>query len=144
MVWIMKLQDFEAKLDKKVRQLFENSIPEYYEHALKVVSNVKNLAKSSSIDKKLLLAAAYLHDIGYSIPYRDGFVGEIEDQNLKIRVHCRRGPELTRNILGEMDVKPSIVDRVAYLVKVHHKTDPDDEDLQLLIAADRLAADEPE
>ncbi|MFQ6044429.1 MAG: HD domain-containing protein [Candidatus Poribacteria bacterium] len=134
----MKLQEFETKLDKKVKRLFESSVPKYYEHTLKVVSNMKKLYKASPLDKQLLLAAAYLHDIGYSLPYRRGFVGEIEDQNLKIEIHCREGSELAREILSELGVERSIVDRVAYLIKVHHRTDLDDEDLRLLLAADKV------
>lgn len=134
----MNIQDFETKLDKKVRQIFEGTVPKYYDHTLKVVSNMKKLYETSALDKQLLLAAAYLHDIGYSLPYQSGFVGEIEDQNLKIEIHCREGSELARKILSELGVESSIVNRVAYLVKVHHRTDLEDEDLGLLLAADKV------
>jgi putative nucleotidyltransferase with HDIG domain len=134
----MKLQEFEAKLDQKVKKLFERSVPKYYEHTLEVVSNMKRLYKTSAINKQLLLAAAYLHDIGYSLPYRGNFVGEIKDQNLKIEIHCQKGSELARKILDELGVGSSTVERVTYLVKVHHRTDLDDEDLKLLLAADKV------
>lgn len=91
-----------------------------------------------SPNKIILLAAAYLHDIGYSLPYQDGFIGEIEDQHLKIDVHCREGSEFARKILNDLGVESSIVDRVAYLVKEHHNKEINDEDLQLLISADKV------
>jgi len=134
----MKLQEFEARFDQKVKELFERSVPKYYEHTLAVVSNMKRLYKTSPLDKQLLIAAAYLHDIGYSLSYRRNFVGKIKDQNLKIEIHCHKGSELVRKILDELAVRSSIVNRVAYLVKVHHRTDLDDEDLKLLLAADKV------
>jgi len=134
----MKLQEFEAKLDQKVKELFERSVPKYYEHTLKVVSNMKKLYKNSPLEKRLLIAAAYLHDIGYSVSYREDFIGNIEDQNLKIEIHCRKGSKLAREILDALGVKPSIADRVVYLIKMHHRTDLGDEDLKLLIAADNV------
>lgn len=128
----------ETKLDQKVKEIFENSVPRYYEHTAKVVANVKRLLKTSTLNKQLLVAAAYLHDIGYSLPYREDFVGNIQDQNLKMEIHCRKGSKLARKILGELGVESSIADRVAYLVKVHHRADLEDEDLRLLLEADKV------
>ncbi|MDI6820046.1 MAG: HD domain-containing protein [Candidatus Hodarchaeaceae archaeon] len=113
-------------------------MPRYYEHTAKVVANVKRLLKTSTLNKQLLIAAAYLHDIGYSLPYRGGFVGNIQDQNSKMEIHCRKGSKLARKILGELGVESSVADRVAYLVRVYHRADLKDEDLRLLLEADKV------
>lgn len=50
------------------------------------------------------------------LPSKEIFVGEIEDQDEKIEVHCREGLKLARKILSELKVEPSVVDRVSYPV----------------------------
>ncbi|MGQ9630472.1 MAG: HD domain-containing protein [bacterium] len=135
----MEISEFERKIDSKVKERFEASVPRYYDHTLKVVANMKAImGDHPERDGLLLLAAAYLHDIGYSAPYGSGFAGDIKDQEEKIRVHSKAGSKLAEQILREIGADPSVVSRVSYLVSVHHRGDIDQEDLKLLIQADKV------
>lgn len=134
----MGLERLELLLDQKIKELFEKSVPRYYPHTLQVVANMKKIMESSPLDKKVLLTSAYLHDIGYSAPYGKDFVGNIESQKLKIRLHCETGANITRSILTQMKVEPEIIEKVANLVLVHHQEKPKEDYLKLLIEADKV------
>ncbi len=130
--------NLEAKLNARVKELFSTSVPRYYDHTLKVVAKMKEIIKREDKGGEILLPAAYLHDIGYCAPYGDFFAGEIADQEEKITVHSLAGARIARQVLQELDFKPELADRVAYLVQVHHRRDIDDEQLKLLLEADTL------
>ena len=134
----MELTEFEGQLNAKVKELFLNSVPRYYEHTLQVVDNMKSIVARTTQNPILLLAAAYLHDIGYSAPYEDGYAGNIKDQSVKIKVHSEAGARIAREVLEELGVEPPLVERVAYLVSVHHREDIDDEELKVLLQADKV------
>lgn len=128
----------EKRLDEEVKARFEASVPKYYHHTLKVVANMRRLLENSPLSERELVAAAYLHDIGYSLPYQGGFVGEIEDQSVKITLHSEEGSKLAAEILSSMGWETSLLDRVAYLVSNHHRRDVADDGLQLLLRADEV------
>jgi len=134
----MKLTEFEEKLDAKVKERFLESVPRYYEHTLQVVDNMKSIMAQTPQNLTLLLAAAYLHDIGYSAPYGDGYAGNIKEQSVKIKVHSEAGARIAREVLKDLGAEPSFVERVAYLVSVHHREDIEDEELKLLLQADKV------
>lgn len=134
----MARSDLEAKLDARIKELFINSVPRYYHHTLEVVAKMKEIIKREGKGGEVLLPAAYLHDIGYCAPHRDSFAGEIADPKEKIKVHSQAGAGIARQILQELDCEPELIDRVAYLVQVHHRQDIDDEQLKLLLEADTL------
>lgn len=128
----------EERLDAKIKELFLASVPKYYGHTIKVVTKMKDILGPGLANFEVPLLAAYLHDIGYSARYGNIYAGEIEDQEVKIRVHSALGTDLARSILNELGVNPSVTERVAYLVSVHHREDLDDPDLKLLLQADTL------
>ena len=134
----MARSDLEAKLDARIKELFLNSVPRYYDHTLQVVAKMKGIIKREGKGEEVLLPAAYLHDIGYCAPYRDSFAGEIADQKEKITVHSQAGTRLARQILQELDLEPELTERIAYLVQVHHRHDIEDEQLKLLLEADTI------
>jgi putative nucleotidyltransferase with HDIG domain len=136
----MELDHIEKELKKKVKEIFLKTVPRYYDHTLKVVANMKRIAKKidDPQDKTILLLAAYLHDIGYSVPYRGDYVGNINHQALKIKLHCDIGAKVTEEILETMGMEPEVVRKVVYLVLVHHRQDIEDRHLKMLLQADKV------
>jgi len=128
----------ERKLKARVKELFLATVPRYYDHTLSVVSNMKKIMKEKGHHTVLVIYTAYLHDIGYAVSYGNDYVGNIEDQELKKVIHSQKGSELAREILEELEVEPQIINRISYLVSVHHREDIDDEDLKLLLQADQV------
>ncbi|MHC4534260.1 MAG: HD domain-containing protein [Planctomycetota bacterium] len=134
----MKLTEFEAKVDAKVKERFLESVPRYYEHTLQVVDNMKSIMARTTQTLTLLIAVAYLHDIGYSVPYGDDYAGNITEQSVKIKVHSEAEARIAKEILEELGTESPLVKRVAYLVSVHHREDIEDEELKLLLKADKV------
>jgi len=136
----MELDQVEKKLKKKVKEIFLKTVPRYYDHTLKVVANMKRIAKEidDPQDKTILLLAAYLHDIGYSVPYRGDYVGNISHQALKIKLHSDVGAKVTEEVLETMGIEPKVVRKVSYLVSVHHREHIEDRHLKMLLQADKV------
>ncbi len=133
----MELTRVEKKLKKKVKEIFLKTVPRYYDHTLKVVANMKRIVKKidDPQDKTILLLAAYLHDIGYSVPYRGDYVDNIGRQALKIRLHSDVGAKVTKEVLETMGIEPEVVRKVSYLVSVHHREHIEDRHLKMLLQA---------
>ena len=135
----VRLARIEEELHRRVKEIFSRTVPRYYEHTLKVVANMKNIVKEmgSSEDKAILLLAAYLHDIGYSVAYRGDYVGNIGSQALRTRLHSDAGATIAKEILKTMGIEPEILRKVSYLVSVHHQEDIEDRYLKILLRADK-------
>jgi len=136
----MKLTQIEEELHRRVKEIFLKTVPRYYEHTMKVVANMKNMMKEmdASEDKTVLLLAAYLHDVGYSVAYRDDYVGNISPQALKTRLHSDVGAKFTEEILKTIGIEPEVIKKVSYLVSVHHQEDIEDRYLKILLRADKV------
>lgn len=137
----MELNALERGLEEKIKALFLSSVPRYYDHTMKVVSNMKEIIRDGSFGAEqaaVLTAAAYLHDIGYAAPYEDDYVGNIEDQSVKIPTHCETGAEISRKVLSELKVEREIANQVVHLISVHHGVPEPDDNLKLLLEADNL------
>ena len=130
----------EEGLERGIKTLFLNSVPRYYEHTMQVVSNMKGILEGKDYGEEretVLIAAAYLHDIGYSAPFEGDFVGNIDDQSLKIPKHCETGVDISREGLAELGLEKGLADRVVNLVAVHHGVPQPEENLKLLLEADK-------
>ena len=136
----VKLTQIEKELHRRVKEIFSRTVPRYYDHTLRVVANMKNIMKEvdSSEDKAVLLLAAYLHDIGYSVPYRGDYVGNIGSQALRTRLHSDAGAKFAEEILKIMGIEPEIIKKISYLVSVHHQEDIEDRCLKILLRADKV------
>lgn len=101
----MELAQVEGNLRKKVKDIFLNTVPRYHAHTLKVVTNMKRMMKEidDPQDKTILLLAAYLHDMGYSVPYRGDYVGNINHQAAKVRLDSEAGAELSKEVLRSLE-----------------------------------------
>lgn len=136
----MELAQIEKKLKEKVKEIFLESVLRYYDHTLKVVANMKKIMKKIDApeDKAVLLLAAYLHDIGYSVPYQGDYVGNINHQALKIELHSKLGAKVAKEVLETMGIEPEVVRKVSYLVSVHHRQHIEDGLLKTLLQADKV------
>lgn len=136
----MELAQIEKTLKKKVKEIFLESVPRYYDHTLKVVANMKKIMKKidDREDKAVLLLAAHLHDIGYSVPYQGDYIGNINHQALKIELHSELGAKIAQEVLETMRIEPEVVRKVSYLVSVHHRQHIEDRLLKTLLQADKV------
>ena len=136
----VRLAQVEEELRRRVQEIFLKTVPRYYEHTLKVVANMKNIMKEidDSEDRTVLLLAAYLHDIGYSVAYRGDYVGNIGSQALRTRLHSDVGARFAEEILKIIGMKSEITRKVSYLVSVHHQEDIEDRYLKILLRANKL------
>lgn len=136
----VKLAQIEKRINKKVKEIFSRTVPRYYEHTLRVVANMKNMMEGidDSEDKTVLLLAAYLHDIGYSVAYRGDYVGNILPSALKTRLHSDVGAKFAEEILRTIGTEPEIIKKVSYLVSAHHQEDIEDRYLKILLRADKV------
>lgn len=135
-----KLDQIEEELHRRVKETFSRTLPRYYEHTLKVVANMKNIVREidNPEDKKVLLLTAYLHDIGYSVAYRGDYVGNIVPRALRTRLHSDMGARFAEEILKTMGIEPEVIQKISYLVSVHHQEDIEDRYLKILLRADKV------
>jgi len=137
---MVRMAQIEEELHRRVQETFLKTLPRYYEHTLKVVAKMKNIVKeiNDSEDRTVLLLAAYLHDIGYSVAYRGDYVGNIGSQALRTRLHSDVGARFAEEILKTVGMKSEIIRKVSYLVSVHHQEDIEDRYLKILLRANKL------
>jgi len=104
-------------------------------HALKVHSYAKTIGEAEALNTEELFtleAASVLHDIGIKECERKynkcgGYYQQIE------------GPPVARELLSEIDIESSALERVIYLISRHHTfKDVDGKDYQILLEADLI------
>lgn len=104
-------------------------------HALKVYGFASAITKSENLSAEMLEiveVAAVLHDIG--IPESEKKYNSSAGKYQEIE-----GPPIARKILGTLNVKPEIIDRVCFIIGNHHTyTKIDGVDFQILVEADFL------
>ncbi|MEW6025804.1 MAG: HD domain-containing protein [Planctomycetota bacterium] len=129
----------EERLRARVEEIFSATVPRYYKHTVLVVDNMKGLMRPvrDARERDILLASAYLHDIGYSAPYGGDYAGNIKDQAVKVKYHSEKGAEIARDVLKGLEVNEEVIQKVAYLVSVHHREDIEDRHLKVLLEADK-------
>lgn len=133
------MKDIEQKIKEKLRELFTGRLERFYAHSIKAGEAMKRLIKDKNVDARTLIVAAYLHDVGYAAPITLGIrlVADIWSPFTRRRAHQEKGPLVSDSILRELKVDDKIRDRINYLISVHHRDDIEDEDVKLLIAADK-------
>lgn len=117
---------------KRMVEYFEGDVKRI-NHALKVYALVKSIGELEGIPAekmKALEIAAVLHDIGIKESEKKYSSSSGKYQELE-------GPPIARDILQELSLNQSLIDRVCYLIGNHH-TYPkiDDIDFQILVEAD--------
>lgn len=126
---------------KNLNELLQKMI-EYYsgdpkriQHFIKVHSFAKMIGELEGLDsdtQNTLEIAAIVHDIGIK-------PAEEKHGNCSGRLQEQEGPAAARQMLMELCVGSSTIERVCYLVGHHHTyTDIDGMDYQILVEADFL------
>lgn len=116
--------------------------PKRIQHFLKVHAFAKVIGEEEGLsnwDQEILEIAALVHDIGIKRceELYDSTSGKLQEFE---------GPGLAGELLDELGIDPSIIDRVCFLVSKHHTyEDVVGEDWQILLEADFLvnAYEEP-
>jgi len=134
----MKLQSgTENQIKKQALALLESGRPDFdAPHTLAAVYWMKQLLKTEKSNEKILVTAAYLHDIGYS---RMGIVNDWQAVHNAKKDHMEHGVKLAAPILEKSGFSKSEKMDVLRLIGVHDKLEalstPDE---YLLFEADSL------
>jgi len=143
-------KEIENLLKEKVVKILKKDKSEWtLQHTLKVVYWVKKLIREEGGSPRILIPAAYLHDIGYI----EADVGKREKMDKvysKKLEHMKLGEKICRKILSEFDYyfTEDEIRRICSYVGKHDLAEfenikIDDHDFQLLIEADSLGGIDP-
>ncbi|MCD6549830.1 HD domain-containing protein [Candidatus Micrarchaeota archaeon] len=147
-----------SKLKKEIENLLRERVVKILEkdkskwttqHTLRVVYWVKKLIKEEGGNERILVPAAYLHDIGYievDIGKREN-MDKVYSKKLK---HMELGEKICKKILSEFDYyfTKDEIEKICDYVGKHDLPELknikiDDHDFQLLIEADSLGSIDP-
>ena len=143
-------KEIENLLREKVVKILKKDKSEWtLQHTLKVVYWAKKLIREEDGSPRILIPAAYLHDIGYI----EADVGKREKMDKvysKKLEHMKLGEKICRKILSEFDYyfTEDEIGRICSYVGKHDLPEfenikIDDHDFQLLIEADSLGGIDP-
>ena len=82
-------------------------------HASRVARHAQNIANQEGGDMAVILAAAYLHDIGIH-------EAEKKYQSTSARYQEKEGPPIARQIMVKLGAKDTLIDEVCDIVGHHH------------------------
>jgi len=88
-------------------------------HATKVARYAERIAKKEGGDLAVILAAAYLHDIGIQEAVR-------KHQNTAAKYQEQEGPAIARSILEKLGAKEGLIEEVCDIVGHHHHPRPEE------------------
>jgi putative nucleotidyltransferase with HDIG domain len=126
-------------LVKILQNNFENYQTNWnYWHTLKVVEYAKRLAIAEKANSKILMSAAYLHDIGYAklLPLRY----DLSQRKAAKKEHMKLGADFTKKVLPKINFSNCEIWRVSHLVGIHDEVEKiKTHDEQIIMEADSLA-----
>jgi hypothetical protein len=88
-------------------------------HATRVARHAERIGKSEGGNLAVILAAAYLHDIGIH-------EAERKHNSTAAKYQEQEGPPIAREILIKLGAKDELIDAVCDIVGHHHHPRPDD------------------
>jgi len=88
-------------------------------HATKVARYAERIAKKEGGDLAVILAAAYLHDIGIQ-------EAERKHQSTAAKYQEEEGPPIARSILEKLGAKEGLIEEVCDIVGHHHHPRPEE------------------
>ncbi len=108
----------EEKLINKLQEFFEKD-DWNYPHSLKTAKYMKKICEEKNANEKILVTAAYLHDIGYAGLIRKDYT---LDERIKAKKeHMEKGAEKAEEILKEFDYSQEEINEIKRLIKIHDK-----------------------
>lgn len=131
------MRQYEKKLDKVIKPYLDKCRASDYNHSLRVVKWVKKLC-SKKENLRLLITAAYLHDIGWTNIMPEGKVDL--DEMLKLEFKANQNTEsLVKKVLYKIKFNKDDVITVLGLIKSadNHESETDEE--AIIVDADNLS-----
>lgn len=127
----------EEKLISKLQDFFDKD-DWNYSHSLKTANYMKKICEEKNANEKILVTAAYLHDIGYAGLIRKDYT---LDERIKAKKeHMERGAEKAEETLKEFDYSKEEINEIKRLIKVHDKLkELESKNDFFLVEADSLA-----
>jgi putative nucleotidyltransferase with HDIG domain len=135
-----KIEEFAVSLLRQGRKDWDEP------HTRAVVYYAHKLGEGKDINQKVLITAAWLHDIGYiGLFDEDSQYRTFEEIKQRKALHMEKGAEMAKEFLNQAGIRefynPDEIDRVIHLVKVHDKlSELKDLDEIILAEADTLGA----
>lgn len=109
-------KNIENKLIEKIASFFEKD-DWNYAHTIKTAKFMKNICKETGANEKVLVTAAYLHDIGYSKLIKKKY--SLKDRIKAKKEHMKVGAKLAKPILKELNYTPEEIKEILRLIKIH-------------------------
>jgi DNA-directed RNA polymerase subunit RPC12/RpoP len=102
-------------------------------HAVKVARYAERIVKAEQGDPAVVIAAAYLHDIG-------AVEAKLKHGSADARFQEQEGPPIAREILGRLDARADLIEEVCGIVSRHHRPEEDETvNFRCLYDADLIA-----
>lgn len=102
-------------------------------HASRVARHAQNIANQEGGDMAVILAAAYLHDIGIH-------EAEKKYQSTAAQYQEKEGPPIARQIMEKLGAKDTLIDEVCDIIgHHHHPRDTETLNFKILYDADLIA-----
>lgn len=137
--------EFDAEAEQKLKIAVSDYLKKGrtdwdFLHSLACVYWMKELLKHEAGSLKLLITAAYLHDIGYSGKFKAHY--SFQDNEAVKHDHMVHGKVLAEKMLRELgNYTENEIKRIAHLVRIHDELDKiRTQEAQLLFEADSLAS----
>ena len=132
-------QQLRENAIRAMEDYFHSTTPKAEEriaHTLSVLSNAERILDGEKVTsvfiEQTVVFGALFHDIGIPEAERKYDSSEPEYQH-------REGPPITRARLGELGVRPDVLERTCYIVANHHtRAKIDNVDFQIVYEADYL------
>lgn len=117
-------EELRTRVEEYSLKILENGRPGWdVPHTLAVVNWAYKLAVENGLDVKVLVTAAYLHDIGYYGQFAGLDVADYDNVQDKKQKHMVVGADMARIFLEGVEVKDLLTDeqreRVIHLVSIH-------------------------
>ncbi|GEM_PF-927723 len=120
---LLKAKTLEYKLKNKVEPLLKRGRPGDYEHTLRAVAYGSLLLKHEIGQRKIVIPALYLHDIGWSkVNFMDFLRSPsfaTKRQCVSLADHMEYGALMAREILEEMQYDKKLINIITSIIAIH-------------------------
>jgi len=116
-------EEYKAHREDTLKERIAIEMKKYFEkdfkrigHAMRVARYAEKIGKNEGGDLAVILAAAYLHDIG---------IHEAARASAAAENHEKTGLSVARSIMTELEAKKELIDEVCDIIGHHHHPGPD-------------------
>ena len=131
---------FEKILDLATPHLKKGVMKDFVLHTKGVVKAMEAILDKEGGDKKILIPAAILHDVGWSRVDLALQKSEKADDKLKaLHLHIENAPPIIEEVLSKVGYTKEDIKRVVDIVVAHKFQDPSEKEKKMLIDADAVS-----